>query len=338
MANVLRAIDVHTHIMPPKWEDFASRFGISGWPAVRHNSSCSATIMLGDREFRHITDQCFAPVRRIEDMDRERIKRQLISPIPVLFCYWGPPEATADFARVQNDFIMKTVADHPDRFLGAGTLPMQSPRHAIVELERIAGMGFRVVEIGTNVGGLYLDHPSVVEVLEAAAELDVAVFVHPWDALGEDRLKSYYLPHMVALPADTAAAIARLIFGGVLDRLTKLRIAFAHGGGTFIPLLGRFDHGHRVRPEAKVFTGRSPSEYLDRLYFDSITHDPTMLEILCRRVGSARVMLGSDYPFDMGVEHPLETFKGVSLSADDLENILYRSAERFLGIDGGKAG
>lgn len=326
------AIDVHTHILPPGWEDLAARFGIAGWPWLKQHSTCAATIMLGDREFRHVTDQCFAPLRRIGDMDAEGIGRQMLSPIPVLFCYWGSPEATDQFARIQNDYIAQTIAAHPQRFLGAGTVAMQAPKLAIRELERIAKMGFQAVEIGTNVMGRYLDDPDVVEVLEAASELGLAVFVHPWDSIGEDRLKAYYLPHMVALPADTAAAIARLIFGGVLDRLPKLRIGFAHGGGSFLPLLARIDHGFAVRREAKVAISRPPSSYVKRLFFDSITHDPEMIEMMCRRVGSNRVMLGSDYPFDMGIQHPNELIAKTALGAADRDNILYRSAEEFLNL------
>jgi aminocarboxymuconate-semialdehyde decarboxylase len=288
--------------------------------------------MLGEQEFRHVTDQCFAPVRRIADMDREGIGRQLLSPIPVLFCYWGSPQATAEFASMQNDFIAQAAAAQPDRFFAAGTVALQAPGLAIRELERISSMGFRAVEIGTNVEGRYLDDPPVVEVLEAASELGLAVFVHPWDAIGEERLKAYYLPHMVALPAETAAAIARLIFSGVLDRLPKLRIGFAHGGGNFVPLLARIDHGFEVRPEAKVAITQPPSTYLHRLFFDSITHDPELIQMLCRRVGSRRVMLGSDYPFDMGVQHPVNLLDQAALSKWDRENILYRTAEQFLGL------
>ncbi len=288
--------------------------------------------MLGEREFRHVTDQCFMPVRRLSDMDAERVGRQLLSPIPVLFCYWGSPEATAEFARIQNDYIAQAVADHPDRFLGAGTVAMQAPKLAIAELERIVGLGFPAVEIGTNVLGRYLDDPSVLDVLEAAAELGLAVLVHPWDAIGEDRMKAYYLPHMVALPAETAAAIARLIFGGVLDRLPKLRIGFAHGGGSFLPLLARIDHGFQVRREAKVAISRPPSTYVHRLFFDSITHDAELNQMMCRRVGSHRVMLGSDYPFDMGIQHPVAFIEQASLSPADYANILYRTAEEFLGV------
>lgn len=330
--DICRPIDVHTHIMPPGWEDLASRFGIGGWPWLKKHSTCAATIMLGDREFRQVTDQCFSPLRRISDMDTESVGRQLLLPIPVLFCYWGSPEATDEFARIQNDYIAQTMATHPDRFLGAGTVAMQSPKLAIRELERIASMGFQAVEIGTNVMGRYLDDPSVVEILEAASELNLAVFVHPWDAIGEDRLKAYYLPHMVALPADTAAAIARLIFGGVLDKLPRLRIGFSHGGGSFLPLLARIDHGFAVRSEAKVVINRPPSSYVNRLFFDSITHDPEIIEMMCRRVGSHRVMLGSDYPFDMGIEHPLELIRKTSLSEADQNNIFYRSAEEFLNL------
>ena len=333
MPDMPQALDVHTHIMPPEWEDFASRFGIAGWPWVKKHSSCSAVIMLGDREFRRVTDQCFAPVRRIADMDHDRVGRQLLSPIPVLFCYWGSPEATAAFAQYQNDFIAETVSAHPDRFLAAGTVAMQSPKLAIRELERIARMGFHAVEIGTNVAGRYPDDPGYAEVLQAASDLSIAVLIHPWDAIAEDQHRAYYLPHMVLLPAETALAIARMVFGGILERLPDLRVAFAHGGGNFIPLLRRIDHGFERRPEAKVAINRRPSSYLRQLYFDSITHDTEVLEFLCKRVGSDRVMLGSDYPFDMGVQDPVGTLSEAHLSQADQENILYRTAEQFLKLD-----
>lgn len=332
MATAERVIDVHTHIMPPKWESYSERFAISGWPWVKQHSACAATIMLGDREFRHVTGQSFVPVRRIADMDREGIGRQLISPIPVLFCYWGNPQATADFAQYQNDFIAQTVAEHPARFLAAGTVAMQDPKLAIREIERIAAMGFHAVEIGTNVVGRYPDHPDYEEALAAAAQAGLAVFVHPWEAIAEDQHRAYYLPHMILLLADTALAIARLIFGGVLDRVRDLRIGFAHGGGSFMPLVNRIDHGFQVRPEAKVAISQPPSSYLPRLYFDSIAQDPQLLALLCERVGSEHVMLGGDYPFDMGVAHPVAALANTSLSARDRDNVLFRSAEQFLAL------
>lgn len=327
------AIDVHTHILPPGWEDFAGRFGVSGWPSLRLHNSCEATIMLGEREFRKVTDQCFAPVRRIADMDIEKVGKQLLSPVPITLCYWGPAEATAAFARVQNDFIADVVARHPGRFLGAGTVAMQSPAHAIPELERLKKMGFRAIEIGNHVNGRDLDDPAVVDILTAAEALDLAVFVHPQGpSIGEERMKAFYLPFMVGYPADTSLAIARLILGGVLERLPKLRLCFAHGGGSFPALLGRLDHGHKVRPEAKKFIARPPSSYTQGLYFDCLTHDARMLELLCAKFGSHRIMLGSDYPFDMGVDHPLQQLTAVKLSPEDRDNILFRTAQEFLQL------
>jgi aminocarboxymuconate-semialdehyde decarboxylase len=333
MISASTAIDVHTHIIPPGWEDFAGRFGIAGWPSLRQHSNCEATIMLGEREFRKVTDQCFAPVRRIADMDTEQVGKQLISPIPIMLCYWGVPEATAAFARMQNDFIADVVTRHPDRFLGAGTVAMQSPAHAIPELERLKKMGFPAIEIGTHVNGRDLDDPAIVDVLAAAEALDIAVFVHPQGpSLGEERMKAFYLPFMVGYSADSALAIARLILGGVLERLPKLRICFSHGGGSFPAVLGRLDHGYSVRPEAKKFISRPPSTYAQKLYFDTLTHDPQMLELVYRKFGSHRIMLGSDYPFDMGVEHPLEQLTGVSLSSEDRDNILFKTAQEFLRL------
>src|SRR5216684_261886 len=333
MTSASTAIDVHTHIMPPGWEDFASRFGVAGWPSVRQHSNCQATIMLGEREFRTVTDQCYAPVRRIADMDTEQVDKQLISPVPVMLCYWGPAEATAAFARLQNDFIAEVVARHPDRFLGAGTVAMQSPAHAIAELERLKKMGFPAIEIGTHVNGRDLDDPAIVDILAAAEALDMAIFVHPQGpSIGEERMKVFYLPFMVGYPADTSLAIARLILGGVLERLPKLRICFAHGGGSLPAVLGRLDHGYSVRPEPKKFISRLPSTYAQKLYFDTLTHDPRMLELLCEKFGSHRIMLGSDYPFDMGVEHPLRQLTGVSLSPEDRNNILFKTAQEFLRL------
>jgi aminocarboxymuconate-semialdehyde decarboxylase len=330
---VKQAIDMHTHIMPPAWEDFARRYAADGWPHAVSHDPCSASIMVGSRHFRDVDDRCFVPARRIADMDRLGIDRQLLSPIPIMFCYWGEPERTAELARRHNAFIAETVAAHPHRFLGAGTIPMQSVPHAIREIERLAADGFRAIEIGTNVNGRDLDDPASVEILEAAAARGLAVFVHPaTPAMGEERMRAYYLPFMVAYAAETSLAIARLIFGGVFDRIPSLRIAFAHGGGAFPSIVGRLDHGYRVRPEARVNIERPPSAYLDRLFFDCLTHDAASLVAMTQRFGSGRIMLGSDYPFDMGVDDPRAQLAGLPLDAAALDDIDHRTAQAFLAI------
>ena len=327
------AIDIHTHILPPGWDDWARRFGVSGWPSCRLHDACNATIYLGEKEFRRVDERSFLPARRIADMEAERIGLQLISPVPVMLCYWGPPQATDAFARMQNDFIAGVVQRHPDRFAGAGTVALQDVQLAVRELERLKSMEFSAVEIGSHVNGRDFDDPALLDFFAAAESLDLALFVHPQGpSIGQERMGQYYLPFMVGYPADSALAAARLILGGVLERLPRLRICFAHGGGGFPAALGRLDHGHRVRPEAKKFIARPPSHYAKRLYFDTLTHDPRLLAFNLEKFGAERIMIGSDYPFDMGVDHPLAQLGGVTLNAADFDNITYKTAQRFLRL------
>lgn len=328
-------IDMHTHLAPPQWEDYSQRFNAPGWPWLRtHDCGASAMIMLGDKEFRTESNRLWTIARRLEDMEREHIARQVLSPMPIMWCYWGPPEATAEWARVQNDCIAAVVNDHPDRFIGAGTVAMQSPRHAIRELERLKELRFPLVEIGSNVNGKDLDAPENVEILTAAEELGLAVFVHPWFPIGRERMHDLYLSQIIGVSLETTLTITRLVLTGVLERLAKLKIVFAHGGGAFPSLLGRVDNGYHQRSEAKQsLINKQPSEYADRLFFDTITHDREILAYMCRKYGSDHVMLGSDYPFDMGVEHPLDQVVDAGLGEDDLDNVLFRTAQKFLGIE-----
>ena len=327
------AIDIHTHILPPGWDDWSKRYGVSGWPACRLHDACNATIYLGEKEFRKVDERSFSPARRIADMDTESIGLQMISPVPVMLCYWGAAEATDAFARMQNDFIAGVVHKHPGRFVGAGTVALQDVKLAIRELERLKQMEFPAVEIGSQVNGRDFDDPQLFDFFAAAQQLDLAVFVHPQGpSIGQERMGQYYLPFMVGYPADSALAAARLILGGVLERLPRLRLCFAHGGGAFPAALGRLDHGHRVRPEAKKFIAQPPSRYAKHLYFDTLTHDPALLAFNLEKFGSERIMIGSDYPFDMGVDHPLSQLEGLALSAADRDNITHRTARRFLRL------
>lgn len=327
------AIDIHTHILPPGWEDWARRFGVSGWPSLKLHDPCNATIYLGEKEYRRIDERSFSPARRIADMDAERVALQLISPVPVMFCYWGPAAATDAFARMQNDFIAGVVQKHPGRFAGAGTVALQDVALAVREMERLKGMGFAAVEIGSHVNGRDFDDPQLFDFFAAAQSLDMPLFAHPQGpSVGQERLGQYYLPFMVGYPADSTLAAARLILGGVLERLPRLNICFAHGGGGFPSVLGRMDHGHRVRPEARRFIAEPPSHYARSLYFDTLTHDPQLLAFNLGKFGSQRIMIGSDYPFDMGVAHPLAQLEGLALTPGDVDNITHKTARRFLRL------
>lgn len=324
-------IDVHAHIVPPRWKDMRTRYP-GDWPRIVHDRPGFATLLRGDRPFRAVTDKLFDPGRRIADMDRLGVDRQLLSPPPDMFCYWADPSGAAEFARRQNDHIASVVAAHPDRFYGAGTLPLQDPDLAVKELTRARReLGLHAIALGTHVNGTLLSDGRLVPVLEAAARLDTPIFVHPVaPALGADRAPSTYYAVTIGYPLDTALTIYALLFSGSLERSPRLRFCFAHGGGAFALLLARLDHGWRALPEARSETSKSPSESLAAVYVDSITHDRAALRFLVDTLGAERVVMGSDYPFDMGVADPVASLLGLSEVARS--QIADASARTFLGV------
>jgi aminocarboxymuconate-semialdehyde decarboxylase len=237
--------DIHTHLIPPGWEDWATKFGGERWPRLVEHDACRATIMTGEQFFRDVDDRSWNAARRIEDMDRMGVELQALSPPPVMFCYWADARATEAFARMQNENVAKVVARHPRRFVGMATVPLQDPALAVKELRHCREqLGLRAVEIGSCPGGRDFDDAELFPFFEACAELDVAVFVHPAAPLvGQERLTKYYFPLIVGNPLETALAASKLIYGGVLERLPRLRVCFAHGGGAFPFTLARLDHG-----------------------------------------------------------------------------------------------
>jgi aminocarboxymuconate-semialdehyde decarboxylase len=263
--------------------------------------------MTGEQFFRDVDDRSWSPARRIEDMDRLGIDRQILSPPPVMFCYWAEPKAGQAFARMQNESVAALVARHPARFSGMATVPLQDTALAIAELrDARERLELAAVEIGTCPGGRDFDDPELYPFFEACRDLDVAVFVHPATPLiGQERLTRYYFPLIVGNPLETALAISKLIFGGVLERLPDLRICFAHGGGAFPFTLARLDHGWASRPEGRAAIPRPPREYARRLYVDSLTLAASNLRFLVQEFGAEHVVMGSDYPFDMGEPDPV---------------------------------
>jgi len=325
-------VDLHTHVVPERWEDWASRWGAGRWPRLVRHDACHATIMTGDQHFRDITDSSWSPARRIEDMDRLGIDRQALSPPPVMFCYWAEPKACQAFARMQNENVAAIVAAHPARFAGMATVPLQDPALAIEEL-RVARerLHLRSVEIGTCPGGRDFDDPALFPFFEACRDLGVAIFVHPATPLiGQERLTQYYFPLIVGNPLETALAISKLIYGAVLERLPDLRICFAHGGGAFPFTLGRLNHSWSVRPEGPKAIPRPPREYARRLYFDSLTHGAANLKFLVAEFGADRVMMGSDYPFAMGSPDPVGAIAEAGLDPVTRAALEGANAARFL--------
>jgi aminocarboxymuconate-semialdehyde decarboxylase len=327
-------IDVHTHIVPEGWQDWAARFGGDRWPSLVRHDACRATIMTGVQFFRDIDDRSWSPERRLQDMDRLGIDRQALSPPPVMFCYWADARANQAFARLQNDNVAAVVARHPTRFVGMATVPLQDGDLAVKELRYCRErLGLRAVEIGSCPAGRDFDDPALFPFFEACAALDMAVFVHPASPLvGQERLTKYYFPLIVGNPLETALAASKLIYGGVLERLPRLRVCFAHGGGAFPFTLARLDHGWKVRPEGPAAIPRPPREYARLLYFDSLTLSPANLKFIVDQFGADRVVIGSDYPFDMGSDDPVRAVGEADLPAPAREQIEGGTAVRFLGL------
>lgn len=329
-------IDLHTHILPQDLPDLSVRYGRPGLIRLDHHRPCCARMMVGDRVFREITDNSWSPARRLEDCDRDGVHVQVLSTVPVLFGYDLPPKDGHDLACLLNDHIASVVRSHPTRFAGFGTLPLQDPDLACRELDRcVHELGFPGVQIGTNVNGKNLDHVDLFPVFERAAEIGACVFVHPWAMFGADRLQSYFLAWLVGMPAETSLAICSMIFGGVFDRLPSLRIAFAHGGGSFPGTLARVEKGYHARPDlCQVHGAKNPKAYLGSFYLDTLVHDHEALKFLLDRVGAHRLALGSDYPYPLGEDHPGQLIESMAeLSAEVRSRLLGGTALEFLGRD-----
>jgi aminocarboxymuconate-semialdehyde decarboxylase len=334
-------VDLHTHILPPAWPDLAARYGYGGWVRLEHHAPCRARMLIDGTLFREIEDTCWSPARRLEDCDRDGVTVQVLSTVPVMFAYWARPEHTLDLARLLNDHLAGVVAAHPGRFIGLGTVPLQDPDRAIGELERcVRELGFAGIQIGTHVGERNLDHPDLFPVFAAAERLGAAVFVHPWDMLAPERMRKYWLPWLVGMPAEAALAICSVIFGGVLERLPGLRIGFAHGGGAFPAIAGRVARGFAVRPDlVAVDNPHPPGRYLRRFYVDALTHDADALRALLRLHGVDRVALGSDYPFPLGEARPGALIAALpELDAAARARLLGGTALEFLAVEPGRFG
>ena len=329
-------VDLHTHILPKDLPDFTKRYGYDGFIRLDHHKPCCARMMVGDRFFREIDDNCWDPQRRLEECAEYDINVQVLSTVPVLFAYWAKAKDALEISRYLNDHIAEITREQPTRFVGLGTIPLQDPELAIGELERcVSELGFPGVQIGTNVNGDNLDSPELFPVFERARELGAAIFVHPWEMLGKGRTDDYFLPWLVGMPAETSLAICSMIFGGVFERLPGLKIGFAHGGGGFPGTIARIEKGFHVRPDLCQIHGiQSPKSYLDRFYLDSLVHDPDVLRSLLGIFGEDKIALGTDYPFPLGETEPGTLIESMAeLSERTKARLFSGTALEFLGLD-----
>ncbi|QBE47960.1 amidohydrolase family protein [Leucobacter triazinivorans] len=327
----MRTIDIHSHSVPHGWPELGE-----GLPALRIDSEREAMIMLGDREFRRIDARCWDAELRLADMDRDGVARQVVSPTPVFFSYEETGVVAARVARIFNDRALELAASGGGRLIPFCQVPLQDTDLACAELERAVACGHRGVEIGNHIGDRDLDDAGIVTFLQHCAELDVPVFVHPWDMRPSVRNSRWMAQWLTGMPEETHLSLVAMILGGVFDRVSEeLRICFAHGGGSFPHWLGRFENAWHRRGDLIATSEHPPSHYLDRFSVDSVVFTPQALRLLVDTLGHTQVMVGSDYPYPLG-ERPVGAVVERSdfLTREQLDAILFENARRFLDLPG----
>lgn len=326
-------IDIHTHIMPEKMPNWTEKFGYGEFIHLEHRE-CDACMIKGDKVFRVVEPNCFREEERLKDMDETRVDVQVLSTIPVLFNYWAKPTDGYETSRFFNDHIAETVAKDPHRFIGLGTVPMQNMSLALREMERcINELKFPGIQIGSNVNGQNLSEQEFRPFFAAAEKMGCAIFVHPWEMMGEKQMDKYWLPWLVGMPAETSRAICSFIFGGIFEQYPKLRVAFAHGGGAFPFTLGRIEHGFKVRPDLVAVDNQvSPLKYLGKFWVDSLVHDKKALTYLIDVMGEDNICLGSDYPFPLGEKEPGRLIEKLKLDKKAYKKLFHRNAEDWLKL------
>jgi aminocarboxymuconate-semialdehyde decarboxylase len=326
------SIDIHTHILPENIPDFGARYGYRGFIHLDHHKPGCARMMMDDKFFREVQANCWDPQVRLAESDHFQVNVQVLSTVPVMFSYWAKPQDTLDLSMFLNDHIAGIVQRWPKRYVGLGTIPMQDPELAIQELERCKRIGLAGIQIGTHIHGTNLGEPRLFQVFEACQELDMAVFVHPWDMMGADRMDKYWMPWLVGMPVETTTAITSMIFSGLFERLPKLRVAFAHGGGSFPATLGRIEHGFLMRPDlCAVDNNVNPRDYLGRFWIDALVHDPAILRLVVDQMGADRVAMGTDYPFPLGELVPGELIRSMPYDDATKQTLLGGAALEWLG-------
>jgi len=324
-------IDIHTHIMPDKMPNWVQKFGYGDFIHLEHRN-CRACMMKGDKLFREVEDNCFDAALRMKDMDDTNVNVQVLSTIPVLFNYWAKPKDGLETSRFLNDHIAGTVAKNTNRFIGIGTVPLQDIDLAILEMERcITELKMPGLEIGSNINGTNLSDPCFFPFYKRAEELGCSLFVHPWEMMGEQQMQQYWLPWLVGMPAETSRAICSMIFAGVFEKFPKLKVAFAHGGGSFPLTIGRIEHGFNVRPDlVAIDNAMNPRNYIGKFWIDSLVHDEKALQFIIDVMGEDKICMGSDYPFPLGEHVPGKLIESMNFNEPLSNKLLFKNANDWL--------
>ncbi len=312
----------------PNW---VQKFGYGEFIHLEHRN-CKACMMKGDKLFREVEENCFDVSLRKKEMDETDVSVQVLSTIPVLFNYWAKPKDGLETSRFFNDHMAESVAKNPDRFIAIGTVPMQDIDLAIKEMERcISELKMPGLEIGSNINGINLSDPQFFPFYKRAEELGCSLFVHPWEMMGEGQMQKYWLPWLVGMPAETSRAICSMIFGGVFEKFPKLKVAFAHGGGSFPATIGRIEHGFNIRPDLVAMDNAiNPSHYIGHFWIDSLVHDEKAMRFIVDVMGEDKICLGSDYPFPLGEHHPGKLIESMNFNINQQSKFLFENAQDWL--------
>ena len=327
-------IDMHTHIIPKKLPNWTEKFGYGDFIHLIHNSDKTTDMMQGGNFFRRIEENSWNEKQRITEYEKFNTQVQVVCTIPVLFSYWAKPKDCLELSKFLNDHIAALIQEYPKNYIGLATIPMQDSEIAIKELERAKSIGLVGIQIGSNINDENLSEEKFFPIFEACERLGMAVLIHPWQMMGLESMEKYWLPWLVGMPAETSRAACSIIFGGILERLPNLRICFSHAGGSFLPTIGRIEHGFNSRPDLVAIDNPiNPRDYLGKFWVDCITHDIDALKYILELQGSKRVCLGSDYPFPLG---DLDIGKFITESNLDqkvVEDIFSNSTLEWLNLD-----
>lgn len=327
-------IDMHTHIIPKHLPDWTKKFGYGDFIFLKHNDNKTADMMQGGQFFRRIEENCWDENIRIKEYEQFNTQVQVVCTIPVMFSYNAKVKDCVEISQFLNDHIADLVVRYPKNYIGLATIPMQDPEAAIRELERAKQIGLVGIQIGSNINDENLSEDKYFPIFEACERLGMAIMVHPWQMMGFESMKKYWLPWLVGMPAETSRAACSMIFGGVLERLPKLRVCFSHAGGSFLPTLGRIEHGFNCRPDLVAIDNPiNPREYVGKFWIDCITHDIDMLKYILNMQGSKKVCLGSDYPFPLGDLEIGKFIEDSDLSQTVVEDIFANSTLEWLNLD-----
>lgn len=327
-------IDVHNHILPSKIPKFAEKFGYDGFIHLEHYKKNYANMMKGKEFFREIFINCWDPEYRIKEYEKYNTQVQVACTVPIMFSYFAKPKDGLEVAQFLNDDIAELQVKHPKNYISLGTLPMQDVDLSIKELERCKNeLNLPGIQIGSNIDDVNLSDERFFPLFKAAEDLEMSIMIHPWNMMGFNNMKKYWLPWLVGMPAETTRAATSLIFSGVLEKLPNLKFLFSHAGGNLLTTMGRIEHGFNCRPDLVAIDNPiNPREYIGKFWIDSITHDSKLLTYLLDVQGSNKICLGTDYPFPLGDLEIGKYIEEMNLPKEDIENIMHKSTLEWLNL------